>query len=144
LMLLSWWKKNARRHLKTASVRCFSSKEDLAVQDLVVCHHQDQHPSHRGPHHLRLALPTPTSTVSLLHRVLEETTPTPATTPMPALKLVAATPAASHDTSLVSVPTGAMLHRAPMRQDPTKAKLVLLLERRLPPRIPPLLLLRDI
>jgi hypothetical protein len=57
---------------------------------------------------------------------------------------VAATPAASQDTSLVSVPTREMLHRAPMLQDPTKAKLVLQLERRLPPRILPLLLQEDI
>jgi hypothetical protein len=63
---------------------------------------------------------------------------------MPALKLVAANLVASQDTSLVSVPTREMLHRAPMNQDPTKAKLMLQLERRLLPRILPLPLLRDI
>jgi hypothetical protein len=97
-------------------------------------------PQPQRPHHLHLAPPTRTTTVSLLSHVLEEATQTPATTPIPTLKQVDATPAASQDTSLVSAPTKGMLHHAPMRQDQTKAKLALQLGRKLLQRSPSMLL----
>jgi hypothetical protein len=75
-----------------------------------------------------------------LSHVLEEATPTPATTPIPALQQVVVNPVASLGTSLVSVPTKGMLHRAPMHQDQTKAKLALQLGRKLIQRSPSMLL----